>query len=88
MQYSSIFTILALAMAAAAAPSEKAVRTGGGNCNSQTANTCCDGLLNCVVQIAGHNCDGTAWCCDTTAPQVRHHHTYSLAPSLCHNLAT
>ncbi|KAK4118207.1 hypothetical protein N657DRAFT_685404 [Parathielavia appendiculata] len=71
MQYSSIFTILALAMTAIAAPSEKVVRAGGGDttigsCNSSNSNVCCTsgllGVLNCIA-VLGKNCEGSAYCC-------------------------
>ncbi|KAK4095704.1 hypothetical protein N658DRAFT_511838 [Parathielavia hyrcaniae] len=79
MQYSSIFTILALAMTATAAPSEKAVRHGSSDdtiasCNSSTANVCCDGAANCILQIihvGTKSCTGTAYCCESNVLQGR-----------------
>ncbi|KAK4235376.1 hypothetical protein C8A03DRAFT_17878 [Achaetomium macrosporum] len=71
MQFTSIFSILAVAMTAAALPSAGvAPRTGDvGSCNSQTSNVCCDGVLGCVVTVLGKNCEGSSYCCETTAAQ-------------------
>jgi hypothetical protein len=72
MQYTSIFTILALAMTAAAAPSEKLprVQSNIASCNSATQNVCCNGVANCILTVAGKNCEGSAYCCDTDGVQV------------------
>ncbi|KAJ3460427.1 hypothetical protein MRS44_011294 [Fusarium solani] len=40
----------------------------GGSCNANTKQVCCNGLLNCAVQVLGKNCDGSAYCCKTDAP--------------------
>ncbi|KAJ4329268.1 hypothetical protein N0V84_000161 [Fusarium piperis] len=63
------FTIIASALAMAA--SVCATPTGGqtgGSCNASTKQVCCNGLLNCAVQLVGQNCDGNAYCCKTDAP--------------------
>ncbi|KAK3904908.1 hypothetical protein C8A05DRAFT_13260 [Staphylotrichum tortipilum] len=70
MQFSSLFTLLAVAMTASAVPSGH----GGGSaeinaCSSKTANVCCGGLLGCVITLVGKECEGSSYCCDTTAPQ-------------------
>ena len=67
MQFTSLFTILAVAMTASALPSEVAPRANQiGSCNSQTQNACCDGLAGCLVVIAGSACKGEAYCCDAS----------------------
>ncbi|KAK7991243.1 hypothetical protein PG988_000037 [Apiospora saccharicola] len=46
------------------------VRTDGGakTCNADTKQVCCNGLLNCVVQVLGSTCSNNgAYCCDTSA---------------------
>lgn len=81
MQFTSIFTLLAVAMTAAALPSGDmvAARGGGGGetniCSSQTANVCCNGLaLNCVLTgVLGQTCQGSSYCCANTTPQVSSH---------------
>ncbi|KAI8663634.1 hypothetical protein NCS57_00964900 [Fusarium keratoplasticum] len=59
------FTIIASALAMAVS----ACATGtGGSCNANTKQVCCNGLLNCAVQVLGKNCNGEAYCCKTEAP--------------------
>ncbi|AEO71287.1 uncharacterized protein THITE_2123482 [Thermothielavioides terrestris NRRL 8126] len=73
MQFTSIFTVLAVAMTAAALPSAGTVapRVADNNYySSETANTCCTGVANCVLQLVGETCSGSAYCCETDAPQV------------------
>ncbi|KAH6851058.1 hypothetical protein B0I37DRAFT_429511 [Chaetomium sp. MPI-CAGE-AT-0009] len=70
MQFTSLFTILAVAMTASALPAEVAPRLGGiTSCSAQSANVCCNGLASCLVTALGKNCDGSSYCCETTAPQ-------------------
>ncbi|KAH6640639.1 hypothetical protein F5144DRAFT_590072 [Chaetomium tenue] len=70
MQFTSLFTILAVAMTASALPSEVAPRLGGiTSCSSQSANVCCNGLASCLVTVVGKNCDGSSYCCETNAVQ-------------------
>ena len=77
MQFSSIATILSVALAASAIPTEMEARTGGGGgggkgktcSNSNAKQVCCNGLLSCVVQVLGSGCtSGGAYCCTTDAP--------------------
>jgi hypothetical protein len=70
MQFTSVFTLLAVAMTASALPSEVARGNNIASCNAASQNVCCNGLLNCVVQVAGKTCNTEAYCCETTAPQV------------------
>ncbi|KJZ73893.1 hypothetical protein HIM_06786 [Hirsutella minnesotensis 3608] len=38
----------------------------GGSCNaSGERQVCCNGLLSCVVQLLGSNCNNEAYCCET-----------------------
>lgn len=65
------FSIVASALAMAV--SVCATATGGhnsGSCNANTKQVCCNGLLTCAVQILGKNCDGSTYCCKTSAPAV------------------
>ncbi|KAK7943588.1 uncharacterized protein PG986_012701 [Apiospora aurea] len=53
-------------------PADLVVRTGGGGgstktCSGNTKQTCCNGLLNCVVQVLGSQCSGGVYCCNTSA---------------------
>ncbi|KAI1395484.1 hydrophobin 3 precursor [Hypoxylon fuscum] len=72
MQFKAITTLFTLAAVATAVPTEIQARTGGdgGNScnNSQQAQVCCNGLLNCLVQVIGSQCTGQAYCCSTTEP--------------------
>ncbi|KAK6854154.1 hypothetical protein PG995_009247 [Apiospora arundinis] len=50
------------------------VRTGGGGgggssktCSGDTKQVCCNGLLNCVVQVLGSQCSGGVYCCNTSS---------------------
>ena len=72
MQFFTIFTVLAAAMTAAAAP-------GGGSptvtsCTNVQQNTCCTeglaGVLTCLVSALGGPCSGQAYCCETNNAQV------------------
>ncbi len=74
MQFSSVFTILAVAMTASAIPSGG--KGGGGSteinaCSSKTANVCCGStVLGCLITLIGKECAGESYCCDTNAPEV------------------
>ncbi|KAK8023379.1 hypothetical protein PG991_006618 [Apiospora marii] len=73
MQFTIISTLF-LATAAIASPvaapppmepADLVVRTGGGGgggdsktCSGDTKQVCCNGLLNCVVQVLGSQCSG------------------------------
>ncbi|PHH81476.1 hypothetical protein CDD83_3573 [Cordyceps sp. RAO-2017] len=66
--------LVALAGVAAAVPADLEARTGGGGgggsktCSaSGYKQVCCNGLLNCVVQVLGSNCGNSAYCCKTDA---------------------
>ncbi|KAK0634543.1 hypothetical protein B0T17DRAFT_513601 [Bombardia bombarda] len=77
MQITNIFTILAVAMTAAAAPAEMVARTGGGGsttpgtCSTNEQPVCCNSigldLLLCAVNVLGGSCSGTTFCCSTNA---------------------
>ncbi|KAB5566637.1 hypothetical protein GE09DRAFT_1284396 [Coniochaeta sp. 2T2.1] len=68
MKATTVFaTILPMALVATAAPTLEE-RTGG-SCKSNTKQVCCDGLLNCVVQVLGDTCSSGAYCCKTDAPK-------------------
>ncbi|KAK3943600.1 hypothetical protein QBC46DRAFT_351473 [Diplogelasinospora grovesii] len=77
MQFSTIFTVLAVAMTATATPVENLVaRNGGGgststpSCSNNQKAVCCNsllGVLGCAVNILGGSCSGTAYCCSTDA---------------------
>lgn len=87
MKYTAAFSILAFAATAIAIPTELEARTGGGGggkggggsgggggktCSaSGKKQVCCNGLLNCVVQVASSNCNNSAYCCNTSAGTVR-----------------
>ncbi|RSM18259.1 hypothetical protein CDV31_002985 [Fusarium ambrosium] len=64
------FTIVAsaLAMAVSACATGTGGGSSGGSCNANTKQVCCNGLANCLVQVVGKNCDGSAYCCNTEAP--------------------
>ncbi|KXX74879.1 hypothetical protein MMYC01_202394 [Madurella mycetomatis] len=75
MQFTTIVSILAVAMTAAAAPSG-----GGGNtvnsCSNQQTQYCCNGLLSCVsvdiiAMLLGQNanCQGQSYCCENNGNQ-------------------
>ncbi|EEU43478.1 uncharacterized protein NECHADRAFT_82801 [Fusarium vanettenii 77-13-4] len=68
------FTIVAsaLAMAVSACATGTGGGSTGGSCNANTKQVCCNGLLNCAVQVLGKNCDGSAYCCKTDAPATLH----------------
>lgn len=72
MQFSTIFTVLAAAMTATALPN--VARSGGDEtavCSStHNNNVCCDGLLNCVLNVVAENCSNDAYCCKSDAVQV------------------
>ncbi|KAI8714961.1 hypothetical protein NCS52_01002700 [Fusarium sp. LHS14.1] len=69
MKFTIFASVLAMAATAIAAPTEVEARSGGsaGSCNANAQQVCCNGL-NCLVQILGKNCDGSAYCCQTSAP--------------------
>ncbi|KAJ4168676.1 hypothetical protein NW754_010599 [Fusarium falciforme] len=77
MQF-TLASILALAavVAAAPAPGLGLPILGGGEdggrgaevCSVENKQVCCNGLLNCAVQILGDSCKGgNAYCCNTGA---------------------
>jgi len=78
MQFSNLFTVLALAMTATALPAAENVdvlveRTDiPSNCNAASTNVCCQGGvlggLLCAVSVIGGSCNGQAYCCNTDAP--------------------
>ncbi|RYP18299.1 hypothetical protein DL765_004019 [Monosporascus sp. GIB2] len=68
MKFTTLTALLTMAVAAAAAPTEVEARTGG-SCNNDQKSVCCDGILNCVVQVIAPTCSGTAYCCETDAPE-------------------
>lgn len=76
MKFTFVASVLAMAAAAIAAPAEieaLEARTGGGKtCSTNNKQVCCNGLLNCVVQVLGQNCDSSAYCCKTDAPVVKY----------------
>ncbi|KAK8069913.1 hypothetical protein PG994_006529 [Apiospora phragmitis] len=79
MQFTIISTIFmaaaAIASPAAAPPAMEAAdlvaRTGGSSggstktCSGNTKQVCCNGALNCVVQVLGSQCSGGVYCCNT-----------------------
>jgi hypothetical protein len=68
MKYAAALSTFALAATAIAAPAEIEARNPCSN-NGQRQ-VCCTGLLECVVQVLGGNCNN-AYCCNTEAPVVR-----------------
>ncbi|RGP59204.1 hydrophobin 3 precursor [Fusarium sporotrichioides] len=72
MQFSTFTAVFAMAAAAIAAPTEIEARTDGGHnnvCSTQNNQVCCQGLLNCAVQVLGAGCSGgNSYCCKTDAP--------------------
>ncbi|KAJ4015497.1 uncharacterized protein FIESC28_05354 [Fusarium coffeatum] len=72
MQFSTLASVLTMAVAAIAAPADTLeARTGGGNnavCSAQNNQVCCNGLLSCAVQVLGSNCNGNSYCCKSDAP--------------------
>ncbi|CAJ0540936.1 Ff.00g077990.m01.CDS01 [Fusarium sp. VM40] len=75
MKFATIASVLAMATVAIAtpAPADIEARTGPGGgkpsvCSSKTKQVCCNGLLNCVVQVLGGSCGGNSYCCKTSAP--------------------
>ncbi|KAK4120604.1 hypothetical protein N657DRAFT_648762 [Parathielavia appendiculata] len=76
MQFSNIFTVLALAMTATALPAaDVAARTDSGSCNNNQKAICCNGGLIggilCSVQILaiGDICSGETFCCSNDVKQ-------------------
>ncbi|KAJ4309163.1 hypothetical protein N0V84_011669 [Fusarium piperis] len=70
MKFTTVASVLAMAATAIATPTEVEARGGGsaGPCNANAQQVCCNGLLQCAVQVLGKNCDGSAYCCETAAP--------------------
>ncbi|KAH7179075.1 uncharacterized protein B0J16DRAFT_166450 [Fusarium flagelliforme] len=74
MQFSTLASVLTMAVAAIAAPADIEARTGGGNngnnpvCTAQNNQVCCNGILSCAVQVLGSNCNGDSYCCKSDAP--------------------
>ncbi|KAL2257141.1 hypothetical protein VTK26DRAFT_603 [Humicola hyalothermophila] len=68
MQFSTIFTALALAMTAAAAPGAEIT-----SCSNDNKPVCCNsgllGVLDCTVAALGGQCQGQSYCCETNAAQ-------------------
>ncbi|KAK4035103.1 hypothetical protein C8A01DRAFT_38438 [Parachaetomium inaequale] len=79
MQFSNLFTVLALAMTASALPAAETVgklapRTDHPvpSCSNNQQPVCCGGLLFdllgiCSVSILGGTCSGSSTCCTTNA---------------------
>ncbi|KAK4101161.1 hypothetical protein N658DRAFT_496453 [Parathielavia hyrcaniae] len=76
MQFSNIFTVLALAMTATALPAaDVAARHDSKTCNNEQKSVCCNGGLlggiGCTVGVlsilTGDTCQGSAYCCETQA---------------------
>ncbi|KAK3390706.1 hypothetical protein B0H63DRAFT_519917 [Podospora didyma] len=81
MQLTNIFTVLAVAMTAAAAPADVVARTGGGGgggggtapCSINNQPVCCTSvidiieILTCSVNVLGGTCAGQSYCCETNA---------------------
>ncbi|UPK94784.1 hypothetical protein LCI18_005719 [Fusarium solani-melongenae] len=70
MKFTTVASVLTMAATAITAPTKAEARGGGsaGSCNANAQQVCCSGLLNCVAQVLGKNCDGSAYCCQTSAP--------------------
>ncbi|GJN79811.1 hypothetical protein VFPFJ_10081 [Purpureocillium lilacinum] len=69
MKYTA--ALLALVATVAAAPAEVESRNGGGggDCNNNGGTqVCCNGVLDCLVQVVGDSCSNQAYCCQTDAP--------------------
>lgn len=75
MKYTA--ALLALVATVAAAPAEVESRNGGGgggDCNNNGGTqVCCNGVLDCLVQVVGDSCSNQAYCCQTDAPAVSLH---------------
>ncbi|KAK3898430.1 hypothetical protein C8A05DRAFT_37973 [Staphylotrichum tortipilum] len=78
MQFTNIISVLALAMTAAALPAAEnidllAPRTNDpapACTNNDQRPVCCNGLygiLSCSVNILGSPCEGSSYCCSTSA---------------------
>lgn len=80
MQFSQLFTALAVAMTAAALPAGENVdklapRTEKPvpSCTNNQQPVCCNGLLGnilCSVSILGGTCEGSTYCCSTNEAPV------------------
>jgi hypothetical protein len=75
MKQSIIFSILSMALAVSASPTNGGGKSGGGQCNGgNNKQVCCNGLgglsLVCIVQALGGACDGSKKCCSTKAATV------------------
>ncbi|KAK4033921.1 hypothetical protein C8A01DRAFT_39617 [Parachaetomium inaequale] len=74
MQFTSLFTILAVAMTASALPSDVVPRGGGGpsitSCSTQSANVCCNGIASCLLNVAAKDCSADSYCCESSAVQA------------------
>ncbi|KAK3314597.1 hypothetical protein B0H66DRAFT_605544 [Apodospora peruviana] len=74
MQFSSIFTILAIAMTTAAAPAEVEARNGGSpSCNTDQKAVCCNTIVGAVLCdvvniLSTGTCSAGSYCCSTDAP--------------------
>ncbi|RYP84714.1 hypothetical protein DL770_005166 [Monosporascus sp. CRB-9-2] len=66
MKFTTLTALVTLAVAATAAPTEVEVRTE--SCTNEQKSVCCNGILNCVVQVIAPSCSGSAYCCKTDAP--------------------
>ncbi|KAK4115522.1 hypothetical protein N656DRAFT_795255 [Canariomyces notabilis] len=72
MQLSAIFTVLAVAMTAAAAPCPNCPGGETNICSVEQSLYCCNaGLLNliCNVNVLGSSCTGQSFCCDNSVVQ-------------------
>lgn len=72
MQYSTIFTVLAAAMTAAAMPSAPVdARTADTFiCPATSSQVCCNGVADCLVNVLAKNCENQAYCCESSPVQV------------------
>jgi hypothetical protein len=73
MQFTSLFTILAVAMTASALPAEQVAPRAANqvaSCNNVQSQVCCDGVVGCTLNVLGTTCDGGSYCCDSDAVQV------------------
>jgi hypothetical protein len=69
MQFTTVFTILAAAMTAAAMPSSRLLARNGDDgdtnvCSSESTAVCCNGIASCLLNVAAKNCDNSAYCCE------------------------
>ncbi|KAF5007854.1 hypothetical protein FDECE_5769 [Fusarium decemcellulare] len=68
MKFTTVASVLAMAATAMAGSSEFETRTAKTCTAAHHKQVCCNGLTNCLVQVAGQNCVNKAYCCKTDAP--------------------